>query len=68
MEDKLITTDPSTIYGVEMTVDSYEPELYATKGSARRIRFGNNRYHVPRAQAKAKRKARKQAQKAQRRR
>lgn len=34
----------------------------------RRIRQGNNRYKMPKAEAKAKRQARKAAQKAQRRR
>lgn len=52
----------------ELPVYEQDAQQEGDWGDARHIRYGNNRYHVPRAHAKAKRKARKQAQKAARRR
>lgn len=55
------------IHGCEMVSDKYEPLQDGGCGKERRIRLGNNRYHIPKSEARAKRKARKQAQKAARR-
>ncbi len=43
-----------------------EPVQDRVSGPDRRIRFGNNRYHVPREVAQKKRKARRKAQSLQR--